>query len=1568
MSDLFDQPATPSSFNSDYASAKFDTQSNIAQDIVGGTVATVVDIGATLWNSLPATEEVSTRDLLSNISTDAMNMYDAHPDAIAVASFIGGSLAGGGLALKGMSMLRTGAKGATWFSDAGKAANMVKVEEAVREGQAGTQALRALRTTMLRDGIVNNVIDAAAMETVMLGTMNAHPMLENYWDDPVKNMGISLLFGGVLGGGIGHIVTSGEINRFRSVAEEAATTTALKAAPAVDLAQPALGKIMAYNSNIKSLEKIVDPTYKTDTLTREIATNYLSEQKAAQNALFLKAAPDMEALDVTVRDTILKDILNTPAIAGGNKIKFLTQSESALETTLSSKSILSKVSSVFEPVKNFVKDIKGQPTKVLDSIDDVVYLPKFKAYVSVDAAPNVLHAADTGITKAEIIAEARGSSIGAIANKDVSLGTFTDNSASIDRAYLVALHKVDSMGDKEFRAMKVDYTDAPVLNAILARGYKDPSNMHKFSVEVLGSNNAKATWDIKTVETALMKNKSDTINNMVSKGMGLETISIRTNTPIDTVRALVTSLPKGSAIEEVMKLGKDFNPISYGVADNLDTYLAQETRALRIGSSIHQDAYLTRRAQGASNLDQSTTVNINTEFTQAILDSSTSTIAQTLNHSFFGGTVDTMGMRPMLDMLSSGIGEMVNSKLGNAFFESSDFFLRNTATGRIVTGIGKKLQKIASDSIETMNTPIVAQMSKVMKDPIDVIEFNLAININAGLKGVRIWRDGSFWQMEIVTVEEGGLLVKKEIEKQVLYNGSPFIVKSPEVSKLMDILRESGKEMRNLTNTGNAIIGKAPLSDIGFWTIPFNPRDKQIAFVWDTVTNTSKLLHGKNDEELAIAISAYKAAFRPSATTRIITKTPQEMNEWNMLHARTDPLTMEVANIEMQHSGASQQAIVSTNTDIFNDIISGYQNKIESNVKRLGQYIMHDSIDALDKMSHYNRALSDSQPLGVVAKGTHKVADGAITVRNTLLGGNNLGEYVTWKGYNEHFEQVANWGIQHATDVLRASGGVIGKSNKMDAAYIASVDFEKVSKELAARGIPNEMWGAFDDAAAKLFGVASVQEVQGVSKRLVYASNAFAATYALRFLDIASPLVNAMSVPILTGLAKMQNMPEKVLGAARANIKIPGTVSILYDGARLSNSIHGERLGKIWEKEGYFTSMISEANDNMRASRSFGAKGLTPLLEKSVDNDFVNMMSKPADWTETMLRRQMMYTGAALGKKMYPTLGDDGVTLFARDFMDRSMGNYHSAQRPVFFQGTAGVAMGLFQTYMLTLGQNIYRSLELKDYKTIGKAMLTQSTIFGGSSMPGFDIVSTAIGDHFSDDNYDLTTGSYRAVGDATATAILYGLPSSLGPAVYTRGDISPRFAMPAGDFTKLAAVNMLGQTAAFAGNILNTVKDNGGDVTSAVAQAFSLQSVSRPLARVSELVNGYSVTQKGNTVSTPTEVYTFTGVASRILGARPTQEAKMREAEHFNTVYGQLDRANRQSVTKELKSAARNNTLTNELQEKLANNYMRKGGTPTGWQGAVNEAIAGVKMSSGDKLEEKMHDNNPLHYMIGDM
>jgi hypothetical protein len=321
---------------------------------------------------------------------------------------------------------------------------------------------------------------------------------------------------------------------------------------------------------------------------------------------------------------------------------------------------------------------------------------------------------------------------------------------------------------------------------------------------------------------------------------------------------------------------------------------------------------------------------------------------------------------------------------------------------------------------------------------------------------------------------------------------------------------------------------------------------------------------------------------------------------------------------------------------------------------------------------------------------------------------------------------------------------------------------------------------------------------------------------------------------------------------------------------------------------------------------------------------------------------------------------------FARDFMDKSIGNYTAPQRPALFQGTFGVGLGLFQTYVLTLAQNMFRHIENRQFAALARTMLTQATSFGGVSLPGFDMVSNGIAQHFSDDNFDLETGTIRAAGSEAADLLLYGLPSQL-VGVHTRGDIHPRIPDPFSGLNSVAAINLTGQVIKAGTRLAQVAAQADPNVGRAMLEALSMQSVSRPLSRLAELATGTSLTGRGNTVSMESEVWTTQSVIARVFATRPLEEIKARDAMHLNTLYGSLDREKRQVITTRLKSLIRSGELTDQRVSDLAFEYLRTG-SPTGWRHAVNTALAQSVQPGSTTVRNSLDPRSPTNLMIDDL
>lgn len=1736
--DTFDQ-----SLNLDYHE-RFNNQSSLISNIAGGSVAAVADFGASVWNSLPGTPEVATADILARINDNALRVYEENTEAIEMISLIGGSFVPGAIALKGMGAMRAGVKGANWFSKQGRLNEASKLEELFLQGPTATKEYRSARNAFYARGMANQALDTVAMEAAIVFSMNAHPLMEDYMADPVKNFAISAAFGGVLGAGMGAIGDNFFLKSVVGKAESAAYGTVFNEMRTAFPSTANATQLQIYEANIDGLKKIVDPEATYNELTKQIASKTLLEMQKQQKELFLEmASPEIRALPTDVLENLQRHFASSDGTWGVENVKFLTQKEEGKGKVFgASRSFINEPD--FTPVQT--KDAAGNV--ISESIPDVVFYPEFNRYASPVDAAHYTRARDLGKTIEQMDKEL-GKNFGLVPNNDFAEELLSLNSATLDGKYLAALSRVDKMDASALGKLAISPEDMPMMNALLARAVKEPeifkdlkftvtsqqpnygvmeqaivrqgnvkeghfSELHKLTAregkynlsnskslsseahtmladwtsghredigkfrknieqylrgdtdlmdgdtaqairtimdsperaalqkammaqadaegnvylwrgiskgraqghssvesftpsfkiaetfghtprlykvhveDVLGTvtgqyydgaeilvlsptrqveaslpissaTPALAKMSTSTAEAAtiqdisakLLAQKESVINDMLNQGIPIETIAIRTNTPLDTIQSYAT-LPPGSSLVDAGTTS------SYNSMLDIDEYMSPSMRALQLSSNVRKKNYAEIRA----GVDNKTAGDIDRTLKEVFLRTSNSKAANMLADTLFGE------WKASIDILRSEVNNFVNSKAGNRFFTSTDFYARDMGdAGKIAAAIGKNVQQVSNDIERSILEPIKNLMSTIVKSPEALTEANVALQLNASLKGYRVYNDGKFWQMQKTFNELG-----EEMEQlmPVNFQGKEFSVVSPDVNLLLLRMQDQGKELYNLKNAGNKILGTPDMSDLGFWVPALDPRNKYIAYVHDDITDSTKMLWANTDTELQELVRSYRAtvpAERLDKDIKIIL--PSDREAYNVLKGRNDALTMEVANAEMQKTGSNSAALIKSTADIFSEIAGGYEHYIGSQVRRTAEMAMSDVIDVLDRMSTVNQAYFKNQPLGPVARLVKQPKDAANVMKNTLLGNSNLNEYTSWKSANQSFETGLSFGmgiVNKAWDSAIApfTKTLTGKRKDLTTDAMQKMDYKAFAESLESKGIHNP-WAIYDDEAAKLFNLSKIIDSKDSSARLIHSSNAFAATVALRVGELAQPLINIMSLPILTSLAAANNMPATFLGKTLATSKVSGT-QIMYEGMRASNDPKFAALGKRWEELGYFKPMISEANETLKLARGFD-KGLIPTVEKALDSNLVSIMSKPADWSETFVRRQTMYTGAVLAKRLYPELDDVGVTIFARDFMDKSVGNYHAAQRPVFFQGTAGVALGLFQTYMLTMGQNIYRGLELKNYKALGKAALTQSTIFGIGSMPGFHPISEAIGEHFSDNNIDLVTGTYRAFGDNGVTdALVYGLPSSIGPAFHTRGEISPRFPnllnTGVGD---VVGVNFAMQAAASVRHVVDALGEGYPEVGQALLEALSMQSMSRPLARTAELASGYSITQKGNTVATPEEIWTPVGVMSRILSVRPLEEAKLRQAMHLNSYYGTIDREARQELMGEIKTALRNGTLDEATVARVSEAYFRKGGSPTGWRSAYNTAIAQTNINGKAALVAKLDPDSPLNYMI---
>jgi len=551
-------------------------------------------------------------------------------------------------------------------------------------------------------------------------------------------------------------------------------------------------------------------------------------------------------------------------------------------------------------------------------------------------------------------------------------------------------------------------------------------------------------------------------------------------------------------------------------------------------------------------------------------------------------------------------------------------------------------------------------------------------------------------------------------------------------------------------------------------------------------------------------------------------------------------------------------------------------------------------------------------------------------VEKTAFGGSILARHNNLTKINDAFTGVIDraidiWegnfgsGVRHVWDA--AKNKVVPNSNN------ASLEDEvaRVFKEFEDRGYLKDQlpWQNQMEALAQSKAYEKLGDKAG---KIIATNNFLVAGLALRFFDLSHSLVTMLSIPITT-------MPEAMMKAGNyAGMKH------MMEGVRRAYHPANRDAMRIIEQHGITKPEVSEANDFLAATVA------NPSLTDKIENNPVfHVLQKPSEWAEANSRRVAAATAHSIYESAHGVgTGVSGEGLaFISAFVKRTMGNYTTAQRPALFQGTFGAAIGLFQTYVWTMGQMIFRGLEQESKLPLAALLATQSGVFGLRSIPGYDAVNHYIGSHYGNpDNNDVTTHIYEGVGNnRIAEALLYGAPSALlNTAIWTRGVVNPR--SPITVDTNTGAVSFAPAAIAPIQTALGMVSDvndrlsEGASVGDSVLAAIQLQQLSRPFARISDIFAGQSIDQRGGTVDPDTTPKLNLATFARAVGSRPLQEQVVRDLAYQQSFYNSAN----QYAKSKLMKAVRLNISRGKGQGDALREYLDLGGTMSGFRSALNK------------------------------
>jgi len=1656
----------------------------------------VADIGVSLFNSAIAipklwgsnTDEykADTYDLLKGVNEDVASFYSRNQESVNTASFIGGLVLPLGAAFKGMKLLQSGKVGfyPTVLTDLRQTERINELQSMVELGGKATTEYRNLRWSLLAANAGQETLQAVGAELAVIGALSAHPFMEDYLKEPVKNFFLWAAVGGVIGTGMGQIATrhllASSIGKVETEAVDVVIGKLIDI-PAVAISNVDLAQ--RHNSNISILRGIAEDT-SNKPITRQYASDALRSVEGTIGELEVDKIfhPTLRAAKSDVKQAA-RDVMLTDDAFGANSVdlmtydtrEFVTANKGRMVPTISQEQATAtsqkyerlwnagyRVRSALiasEGIKGFTPDW----ARLMKEEFKVGYSPFHKVWVPQSEIPFYTRAVDTG--------QATWQKVKALKIDVDASFNFGRNvpSAVVDKNW------VDTLGTVANATLEkniyVAAGDIAVQNAWLSRlstlSAEGKSLPKVFLVaDTVGEATQSALKaqgkevSLIELEQNLQRQKESQIRSLLMSGASSHEIGIKLNMPTGTVERFLAERKPLNELGD-WRLYTDAGKIE-------SDYLGQKTRMLQFITDGKRTASLKyRNADMSANLDSKAIRQYNHEYMAGVIASGNSDMYKELFQVLSSDAKEWA-------IFEAQLGNVVNSKLGSVFLNSADMASRRMGdiSGTSVRK-GQELIGLLNNISRERLTNVSSKLRSITQTQVGLNEFNKIANIRNSTDGYMGF-DEVTGQLYRKVEHEPGVFMKQPLRFD---DGSLAIMSEP-MSDFMRTLTPVLRELYETKNVLNRIQGYKDLNDIGIWMPTFNPTNKFISYVIDkqAVEGTSKVkvIVGKSPEDLASLERDWSSKYGAQKERYdLVTKSQQE--DYNFWAMRQDPIEMDHADITKFHSGASGSALPVVGDEYASTLIEQLHHRYIHYGRKMQEMVLSDIMQTLDLMSGVNQKFFKDQPTAARSIGLAQREDAALFIKNTILGNNQLNQFTAWAAGANSFSTAIEWASRKVTDTYRGLR-YTDKTQRV----LKEGEFVRIDKELKEHGVRNPFAGSYDDYLitresakesselyskmsqvdnefSKLFdkyrkdfesdltiqnieryrekvyrdfgkelpidvraiidsrgGIKGFQEafdeafegaraasggqkivdqmetlrVQEVQRKLsvpyskaeeiVAANNGILATVALRVLETGQAAITAMSWPIMMLPEFYRAFPKTYLGnAAGEGIHVAFPARAIYDGMRFRHSDMAKPLIKQWIDQGYGKSIVSEAS-SINTLLSVGGTGAAGKIQKFLESDIIRTLSKPSDFMESETRLWILSTFYQAAKRIYPGISSEAASSFAKEKLVVSIGNYYSAQRPAMFQGTFGVAIGLFQTYMLSWGQSMYRSIEERAGKAIAAQMLSQAGLFGMSSLPLYDQFSKFIGSHMSDKHYDLQSGTYRAFPDPMAEFVVYGLPASLGVGLYTRGDMQPRlpFVGQQNIEDTFAAVNVAKQVIGAGGHMISNVFNANGmaDKARGLMEGIAMQSLSRPLARIAEIVplpdgeGGMkavgSVSRAGNTISTSDEVWSGPGLASRIFASRSTEEQVKREVDYLNTFYGALDRDNRKRATETLKSSIRSGQLNEETLTKTATEYLRTG-TATGWKAALNEAFATAEGGLDYRLGKTLRPDSPLLKMI---
>lgn len=696
-----------------------------------------------------------------------------------------------------------------------------------------------------------------------------------------------------------------------------------------------------------------------------------------------------------------------------------------------------------------------------------------------------------------------------------------------------------------------------------------------------------------------------------------------------------------------------------------------------------------------------------------------------------------------------------------------------------------------------------------------------------------------------------------------------------------------------------------------------NPIAGESKKVYRIVGDTAEDLRAKVAVEKARATADGRKVFEAPPTSVNEYKEAQRLYEWSG-DARLDQMRSAGADSKVNRSGQVPNAFPETDAKLLlEEQAAWFMRQIESNHGNAVEIHFAEEFRMLRELARQADAVA-STDLGRNRFATVLFGDGVAKQRKasdweqvlTLAKGGDVGNLNLWGGINNFVEDI---GAGVGTKIREGWKNVRKVSKEYregEAAKMQAWDdeAEAVRSRLAESGINLQAGNYLAERAAR------ETRLEGRDFRLfVGSANMLQATAMFR-LDLIDTYVNVLGSIVkaggeiaalkkiaaargttgvlakeadeLFGAGKIVGPPvetvENVLSQWSPAKAIAQGFKFMFSDQRHAKIEEWIKADLMMDTHGLTSSAFDAARLDVTSIHTSADAVAAAHKYRTAVSKVVNTLAKPADFSNLAIQVGMLHMAERLGT----AAGLQGKELhtFMSTFNRRVNAVTNPSQKPRLFQGAAGMALSLYQSYQFHMLNNLFRYAEGGVRTAPAAIAALNAGFFGAQSVPGFQQMNAMIAERNGAKGHTDMYGALAKVLGSDAESrdmfdfALYGAGSwALQNNTFVRGDMNPRAAtlIPTSmaDIPAMQAFKRVVDGSVTAASRMA----HGESWVASPLEAVVGMGFNRPLRGLAEVARGRSIDGSASTVVYHDDVLSL-ATLNRLAGARPIDEAIVRD------------------------------------------------------------------------------------------